>query len=128
MNLLLDTHILLWASTDPARLSRSAALLLANPANTLIFSAASMWEIAIKLQLGRDDFQIDPRLLRRGLLDNGYHELAITSAHTLAVLDLPPLHRDPFDRLLIAQAKCEGFTLMTADALVAQYPISLIRA
>lgn len=111
MNLLLDTHILLWASADPARLSKSAALLLANPDNTLIFSAASLWEIAIKLQLGRDDFQIDPRLPRRGLLDNGYHELAITSAHTLAALDLPPLHRDPFDRLLIAQAKCEGFTI-----------------
>lgn len=128
MNLLLDTHILLWASTAPARLSKSAALLLANTENTLIFSAASLWEIAIKLQLGRDDFQIDPRLLRRGLLDNGYHELAITSAHTLAVLDLPPLHRDPFDRLLIAQAKCEGFMLMTADALVAQYPITITRA
>ena len=90
--------------------------------NTLLFSAASLWEIAIKRGLGRDDFQLDARLLRRGLLDNGYQELAITSEHAIAVDLLPPIHKDPFDRILVAQATIEGITLLTADPLVAQYP------
>ena len=87
-----------------------------------MFSAASLWEIAIKRGIGRDDFQVDPRLLRRGLLDNGYEELAVTGAHAVALDTLPPMLKDPFDRLLIAQALVEGITLVTSDAIVARYP------
>jgi PIN domain nuclease of toxin-antitoxin system len=89
--------------------------------NELIFSAASFWEIAIKRGLGRNDFQVDPRLLRRGLLDNGYSELLIGSDHAVALDGLPRLHKDPFDRILVAQAMVEGITLLTVDPLVAQY-------
>ena len=122
MKLLLDTHLLLWAAGQPDRLSRRAWLLLDNPQNELLFSAASLWEITIKAGLGRDDFRVQPRLLRRGLLDNGYAELPVTSLHAVAVDALPPIHRDPFDRLLIAQALAEGITLLTSDPTVAQYP------
>jgi PIN domain nuclease of toxin-antitoxin system len=89
--------------------------------NELMFSAASFWEIAIKRGLGRNDFQIDPRLLRRGLLDNGYSELLVGSDHAVALDGLPRLHKDPFDRILVAQAMVEGITLLTVDPLVAQY-------
>lgn len=121
MNLLLDTHLLLWAAGQPDKLSTDARRLLDNMDNVLYFSAANLWEVAIKNGLGRDDFQVEPRLLRRGLLDNGYDELAITSQHAAAVADLPPIHKDPFDRILVAQALTEGFTLLTSDALVAKY-------
>lgn len=96
--------------------------LVDDASNRLIFSAASLWEVTIKHGLGRDDFQADPRLLRRGLIDNGYEELPITSEHAVSVESLPPLHKDPFNRILVAQATVEGFTLLTSDALVAQYP------
>ena len=122
MKLLLDTHLLLWAAGAPDRLSATARALIDDPANTPIFSVASLWEIAIKRGLGRPDFDVDPRRLRRGLLDNGYEELPITSAHVVAVDALPPLHRDPFDRLLISQAITEGVLLLTADARLAAYP------
>ncbi len=122
MMLLLDTHLLLWASGQPERLSVEARGLLEDANNEPVFSAASLWEIAIKRGLGREDFRVEPRLLRRGLLDNGYRELAVTSEHAVAVESLPPLHKDPFDRMLLAQALTEGITLLTADALVAQYP------
>ncbi len=122
MKLLLDTHLLLWAAGAPDRLPGAARALIEDPDNALIFSVASLWEIAIKRGLGRDDFKVDPRLLRRGLLDNGYDELPITSEHVVSVESLPPLHRDPFDRLLIAQATAEGVTLLTADARIAGYP------
>jgi PIN domain nuclease of toxin-antitoxin system len=121
MKLLLDTHLLLWAAGQPAHLSARARALIKDPANQLIFSAASLWEIAIKCRLGRDDFRVDPRLLRRGLLDNGYGELPITSEHAVAIDGLPALHKDPFDRILVAQATVEGMTLLTADPVVAQY-------
>ncbi|MBI3677839.1 MAG: type II toxin-antitoxin system VapC family toxin [Proteobacteria bacterium] len=121
MRLLLDTPVLLWAAGQPQKLSRKARKLLDDPHNDLHFSAASLWEIAIKQGLGRDDFRVDGRLLRRGLLDNGYHELAVTSAHAIALETLEPLHKDPFDRMLIAQARVEGFTLLTVDAIVAKY-------
>jgi len=85
-------------------------------------NAASLWEIAIKSSLGRDDFLVDARLVRRELLDNGYQELPITSEHAVAVDGLPPIHKDPFDRLLVAQSMVEGITLLTADPLVAKYP------
>jgi PIN domain nuclease of toxin-antitoxin system len=122
MKLLLDTHLLLWAAGEPQRLSDDARLLIDAPENELIFSAASLWEIAIKRGLGRDDFQVDARLLRRALLDNRYDELPIFSGHTLAIDSLPPIHKDPFDRLLVAQATVEGILLLTSDALVARYP------
>jgi PIN domain nuclease of toxin-antitoxin system len=92
--------------------------LLEDATNALAFSAASLWEIVIKRDLGR----VEPRRLRRGLIDAGYQEMAITSDHTLAVGLLPPLHRDPFDRMLIAQATCEGAELLTVDPMLAQYP------
>ncbi len=122
MKLLLDTHVLLWAAGQPDQLSSAALALLADPDNDLMFSAASLWEIAIKRGLDRDDFRIDPSVLRRSLLDNGYTELPITSEHAVAVVGLPALHKDPFDRILVAQANVEGITLLTADALVARYP------
>jgi PIN domain nuclease of toxin-antitoxin system len=122
MRLLLDTHLLVWAALAPDRLSTAARKVMNDAGNQLTFSAASFWEIAIKRGLGRSDFRVDPRLLRRGLLDNGYGELLIGSDHALAMDGLPPLHKDPFDRILIAQAMVEGITLLTADALIAQYP------
>jgi PIN domain nuclease of toxin-antitoxin system len=121
MKLLLDTQLLLWAAGQPERLSASARKLMNDPANELAFSAASLWEIAIKSTLGRDDFRVEPRLLRRGLLDNGYRELPITSEHAVSIDVLPPLHKDPFDRLLLAQALSEGITLLTSDGQLALY-------
>ena len=122
MILLLDTHLLLWAVSEPERLSREARSLLEDLENQLVFSVASLWEIAIKRGLGRPDFQVDPRLLRRGLTDNGYRELAITAEHALQIDSLPPIHRDPFDRMLVAQATVEGIALLTSDDVVARYP------
>ena len=122
MKLLLDTHLLLWAAGQPEKLSAEARRLLEDPRSVLYFSAASIWEIAIKRSLGREDFRVEPRVLRRGLRDNGYEELVITSEHALATDGLPPLHKDPFDRILLAQALSEGITLLTADATVAAYP------
>jgi PIN domain nuclease of toxin-antitoxin system len=122
MKLLLDTHLLLWAAGEPKRLSKQARRLIDNTENELLFSAASLWEVAIKRGLGREDFKVDARLLRRGLLDNGYNELPITSNHVLATESLPPIHRDPFDRVLVAQATVEGITLLTVDSLVSRYP------
>ena len=122
MKLLLDTQILLWAAGQPGRLSVAARKLLNDPRSELLFSAASLWEIAIKNTLGRADFRVEPRLLRRGLLDNGYAELAISGQHAVSIDSLPPLHKDPFDRLLLAQALCEGITLVTGDAQLARYP------
>lgn len=122
MKLLLDTQLLLWAAGDPNRLSPVARALIEAPDNALFFSAASLWEIAIKRGLGRADFQVDPRVLRRALLDNGYSELPVSSEHAVAIESLPNIHKDPFDRILVAQATVEGITVLTADSLVAQYP------
>jgi PIN domain nuclease of toxin-antitoxin system len=122
MKFLLDTHLLLWAAGSPERLPATVRPLLEDPQNELLFSAASLWEIVIKRGLGRSDFQVDARVLRRALLDNGYQELPITSEHTVSIDSLPLLHKDPFDRILVAQATVEGITLLTADAVVAQYP------
>ncbi|AOW48017.1 MULTISPECIES: type II toxin-antitoxin system VapC family toxin [Acetobacter] len=122
MRLLLDTHLLLWAAGEPDKLSARARTLMEDPGNDLVFSAASLWEITIKTGLGRADFQVDPHLLRRGLIENGYEELPITSQHALAVGQLPDVHRDPFDRILVAQATVEGVLLLTHDPLVKAYP------
>ena len=122
MKFLLDTHLLLWAAGKPEHLSLPALEILENPDSELFFSPASLWEVAIKAGLARTDFKVDPRLLRRGLLDNGYVEIPIVSEHTVFLYTLPLIHKDPFDRLLIAQSIVEGITLLTADVLVAQYP------
>jgi PIN domain nuclease of toxin-antitoxin system len=122
VKLLLDTHLLLWAAGRPERLPAAARRLINDMENELFFSAASLWEIAIKRGSGREDFQVDPRLLRRGLLENGYADLPVTGEHAVALDGLPPIHKDPFDRILIAQAMVEGIALLTVDPLVARYP------
>ena len=128
MKLLLDTHLILWAAGEPEKLPSGAVDLIENAESELLFSAASLWEIAIKSGLGRDDFRVNARLLRRGLIDNGYSELPITGEHTLMIDTLPSIHKDPFDRLLVAQAISEGIVLLTSDDLVAKYagPVRLV--
>lgn len=122
MKLLLDTRLLLWAASAPNRLPAKARSLISHVDHDLLFSVASLWEVAIKRGLGRKDFQVDARLLRRGLVENGYTELPIMGDHVLAIENLPPIHKDPFDRLLVAQATVEGLTLLTVDPVVAGYP------
>lgn len=122
MRFLLDTQVLLWAAGVPERLSADLRNLIDDPGAELVFSAASVWEVAIKNGLGREDFRVDPRLLRRALLENGYSELAVSGAHAAGVDMLPPIHKDPFDRILVTQAAMEGITLVTADPLVGRYP------
>ena len=122
MRLLRDTHVLLWAALEPARISVSGRDRLNDPGHDLLFSPASLLEIAIKRGLGRLDFTVQPRPLRRALLDNGYTELPITRQHAVAVEDLPAIHKDPFGRLLVAQAIVEGVFLVSADPVLARYP------
>ena len=121
MKLLLDTHLLLSAAGQPEKLSTSALALIESSENQLLFSAASLWEIAIKASLGRKDFVVEPGLMRRGLLDNGYDELPVSSAHAVALTGLPAIHKDPFDRILVVQAQVEGIVLVTSDDTVSQY-------
>lgn len=121
MRVLLDTHLLLWAASAPQRLPKAALSLLKARDTSPLFSAASIWEVVIKAGLGRPDFQVDPERLRHGLLLHGYEELPVTGEHALAVRALPSLHKDPFDRILCAQARSEGLTLLTADADLAAY-------
>jgi PIN domain nuclease of toxin-antitoxin system len=128
VTLLVDTHLLLWAAGEPQRLPKKARRLLDDPDSQLWFSAVSLWEVAIKHGLGRKDFRVDPRRLRRGLIDNGWRELTISSEHVVATLDLPPLHKDPFDRMLVAQAQVEGLALVTSDELVARYAGNIVKA
>jgi len=128
MRILLDTHILLWSAGQPEKLSISTCAILTAPENTLFFSAASIWEIVIKLGLGRDDFKVDPYRLRKMLIVHGYAEVPVTSEHALKVDTLPLLHKDPFDRLLLAQARTEGMLLLTVDPLLLQYQESILAA
>ncbi|WP_299969700.1 type II toxin-antitoxin system VapC family toxin [uncultured Roseobacter sp.] len=121
MNLLIDTHILLWAAFEPRRLPRDAHDRLMDPDTRLWFSAVSIWEVAIKRGLDRPDFRIDPGPLRAGLLANEYSELALEGRHCLGLGTLPGLHADPFDRMLIVQAAAQGMALLTADSKIAQY-------
>ncbi|MHB1360241.1 MAG: type II toxin-antitoxin system VapC family toxin [Rhodocyclaceae bacterium] len=127
MNLLLDTHLLLWVASEPDRLSRKARGLLLDFGNRPMFSSASLWEIAIKRSLGRDDFKVDARRLWRMLLASGYLELPVSSEHALVAGDLPNLHKDPFDRMLIAQARVEGLLLLTVDKAVAKYGEAVLK-
>ena len=119
MRFLVDTHLLLWAAND--ELSGEAVPYFANNDNELFFSPASIWEVVIKRGLNRAGFQINPNDFYCGLLNNGYNELTITSSHALLVAHLPPHHKDPFDRILIAQAMAEGLTLLSSDETVSQY-------
>lgn len=128
MKLLLDTHVLLWAAGNPQRLSDKTHSLLIDESNELFFSSASIWEIVIKNSLGRADFEVNPVRLFNLLLQNGYRELTITSLHTLAVASLPAIHKDPFDRILLSQASCEGLWLITADHLLQQYSDRIVAA
>ena len=120
MKLLIDTHLLLWAAAD--ELPEKAVPYFINNENELYFSSANIWEIIIKNSLNRQDFNVDTVALYTGLLENGYIELSVTCIHTFQVANLPPIHKDPFDRILIAQAKAEGMTLLTSDKAVSFYP------
>lgn len=121
MRLLLDTHLLLWTAGKSHMLSKEAVELIAAPDNEIAYSVVGLWEIVIKNRLGRRDFSVDLPLLRRRLLDNGYRELSVVGEHAIALEALPLHHRDPFDRILIAQAMVEGMTLLTVDAALASY-------
>ncbi len=121
MNLLLDTHILLWLALNDDLMSAEADALVKDLDNTLWFSAASLWEVSIKNSLNRPDFRVDPGALRAGLVNNGYRELAVEGRHCLLLGTLPPIHGDPFDRMLLSQAIAEGLQLVTADQKLAAY-------
>jgi PIN domain nuclease of toxin-antitoxin system len=128
VKLLLDTHVILWVAGQPEKLSEPTRSFLTMPENSLFFSAASIWEIVIKRGLGREDFKVDPVRLEKMLISHGYIELPITAEHALRVETLPLLHKDPFDRLLIAQARAEGMQLLTVDASILQYGESTLNA
>jgi len=123
VRLLLDTHLLLWAAARSARLPREARELLQDDSNDVYYSAASIWEIAIKSSLRRKDFRVDLTQLLATLPEMGLVELPVTAAHAAGVTRLPPIHRDPFDRLLIAQSIVEPLTLLTNDALLDRYRV-----
>ena len=128
MNLLVDTHLLIWAAVAVQKLPSEAVQLMSDPDNRLHFSTASLWEIAIKFAQGRADFTVDPAPFLAGLLANGYLELPVEGRHCLAIPTLPPVHGDPFDRMLVAQAMTEGMQLLTADSRVAGYggPVRMV--
>ena len=122
MRLLLDTHLLLWLAAYPERLAGDVLELVEDSGNDLCFSVTAIWETAIKFSRGRDDFDVEPGFLRRELLQHGFSELSIRGEHAVAIAGLPLIHKDPFDRILIAQAMVEGIVLLTVDKVVAQYP------
>ena len=121
MRVLLDTHLLLWASARSRRLPKEARRILENPRNEVHFSAVSLWEIAIKLGLRRSDFQADLSLLRPALSEMGFVELPVTGAHAERLVELPPIHKDPFDRMLVAQSLSEPLILLTNDDALEAY-------
>jgi PIN domain nuclease of toxin-antitoxin system len=125
MRLLVDTHLLLWAAARTGRLPREARRLLEDPANEVYFSAASLWEIVIKAALRRSDFKVDVSALRPALAEMGFAELQVTGAHTEALARLPPVHRDPFDRMLVAQGLAESLVLLTNDEALAAYGMTV---
>ena len=118
---LLDTQLLLWLAVTPDRLGKPLQQLLLHRQMPFLFSVASLWEVAIKSSLGKPSFQVDARALRRGLLAEGLQELPLAVEHCLAVQHLPWIHRDPFDRLLVAAARESGFQLITADRTLLSY-------
>jgi PIN domain nuclease of toxin-antitoxin system len=129
MRLLLDTHLLLWSLASPERLGPEVRALVEDPANEVLFSAASIWEVAIKAGLGRADFAVRPEEVARGAIEAGFLELPVWAEAAARVADLPPHHRDPFDRLLVAQAMAGPMRLYTADPLLPPYSelVTLVR-
>ncbi|MCA3155033.1 MAG: type II toxin-antitoxin system VapC family toxin [Burkholderiales bacterium] len=127
MNLLLDTHVALWAITDSPKLSLKARELIASPRTTVWISVASVWEIAIKHALGRGDMPVSGQEAGRYFRESGYRFLPIETEHAFAVQDLAVHHHDPFDRLLVAQALVEPMRLMTHDPMVARYSDTIIK-
>lgn len=121
MRVLLDTHLLLWAMAASRRLPRVVKTQLLDPANEIYFSAASVWEIAIKQGLRRKDFRIELDGFLETLPVAGFAELPVTARHAAGVARLPPIHKDPFDRLLVAQSMAEPMTLLTNDAVLEGY-------
>ena len=121
MRVLLDTHILLWALGAPAKLPKAARAAILDPENEVLFSAASIWEIAIKARLRRRDFQADALAIARGAEKSGMQELAVRAAHAASTERLPPHHNDPFDRLLVAQAMHLPARLLTVDEMLGAY-------
>ncbi|MEM1019317.1 MAG: type II toxin-antitoxin system VapC family toxin [Pseudomonadota bacterium] len=121
MKRLFDTHLILWAAFEPDKLPQKAKAHLADTEQPPWFSVANLWEVSIKASLGREDFTVSASILRTGLLDHGWRELNITGDHIMALSLLPGLHRDPFDRILIAQAFASGSTLITHDRAVSAY-------
>lgn len=128
MRVLTDTHILLWALLLPARLDAACREVLESPEHRVYFSAVNIWEIAIKRALDRPDFDVEPEVIHHAALETGFHELPVSALHAAAVRHLPAHHRDPFDRLLIAQARTEPLLLMTDDPLISRYPVERIGA
>lgn len=126
MNLLLDTHVALWAITDNPKLSKTARDLIIAPKTTVWFSSASVWEISIKHGLGRGDMPVSGKDALRYFRESGYRCLSIEPEHAAAVEDLPAYHNDPFDRLIVAQAIFEPMRLMTRDAVLSQYSDNII--
>jgi PIN domain nuclease of toxin-antitoxin system len=125
MRILLDTHLLLWAAGFPKRLSPQAREIIGSSGNAIFFSVASLWEIEIKATLGREDFRDETVGFRRGLIENDYLELPISGEHALSLRHLPSLHRDPFDRILLAQSLSDNLLLLTSDETLARYPLSV---
>ena len=126
-SILVDTHVFLWWISDDRRLSRQARRLLQDPRQRRLLSVASLWEIALKLGTGKLRLGENPKdLLTSMLAAYGMETLPVQASHALAVLDLPPHHKDPFDRLLIAQSQVEGLSLLTDDAIIGRYAVSVI--
>jgi PIN domain nuclease of toxin-antitoxin system len=123
MKLLLDTHAFIWWDSDPTRLSAKALAALGDRSNEALLSVASVWELVIKAQLGKLALRLPLADIIRQQQANGLRVLPVNLAHILGVEGLPPLHKDPFDRLLIAQANAEGADLVSADPMVTQYPV-----
>jgi PIN domain nuclease of toxin-antitoxin system len=121
MRFLIDTRILLWSQLSPRKLSSAARDLMPDPKNEILFSAASIWEIAIKAQLGRMDFRVRPEQVAAAARADDFTELPVYSAAAASVSRLPPYHGDPFDRLFVAQALSEPARFLTSDARLAQY-------
>jgi PIN domain nuclease of toxin-antitoxin system len=127
MNLLLDTHTFIWWDSEIAKLSQQALILCQNPANTLLLSMASIWEMQIKLQLGKLTFNLPlTEIIKYQQQINNLQILDITLNHVLALDNLPPHHKDPFDRLLIAQSNIENAVLISCDPLIAKYQVKII--
>lgn len=126
MKLLLDTHVALWAIADDPRLDATARKLILDPANEVTVSAATVWEIAIKHSLNKGDMPLSGADALGYFRDAGYRLLPITPQHAVAVEDLPPINRDPFDRLIVAQALLEPLRLLTHDGTLARYSDTII--